>query len=264
MHAMEPIIWLSFDDTLPVPALAQPFALPRESVIDLFERGRDLTQLQWTKDRVLIRPEDETDWEDAEEIPLIKVEGVEFFDFTGSIFEFNIDTEQMAELGYRAFFIPGGGIVVEHPDTPIVVAAGRFIEDLTGILGRYAPERLNSWAEYAAAVPNLERAFALAGVERHEREKRERVAALVDDFLAGRAAFLPTAGTVRADEMSVNTVLEAVDVRWWSHSPVRELFVVTDVSPAENGMLAVTFSTQYGMERTRLVRPDRRFLVAVQ
>jgi hypothetical protein len=27
-------------------------------------------------------------------------------------------------------------------------------------------------------------------------------------------------------------------------------------------MLAVTFTTQHGRDRTRLVRPDRRFLVA--
>ena len=44
--------------------------------------------------------------------------------------------------------------------------------------------------------------------------------------------------------MAVNTVLEAVDARWWSHSPEREVFVVTDVSPVENGMLAGTFSTK--------------------
>jgi hypothetical protein len=264
MLAMETIICLSFDDTLPVPALARPFALPRESVIDLFERGRELTQLQWTKNGVLIRPEDDVDWEEAEEIRTLEVEGVEFYDFTGSIFEFNIDTEQMAELGYRAFFIPGGGIVVENPETPVVLAAARFIEDLQGILGTYAPERLNSWAEYAAAVPNLERAFALAGVVRHEREKREQVAAMVDSFLSGQAELKSKTGTIRADEMPVNIVLEAVDVRWWSHSPEREVFVVTAVSPAGNGMLAVTFSTKYGMERTRLVRPDRRFLVAVQ
>jgi hypothetical protein len=49
IRPMEPIMWLSFDDTLPVPALAERFALPRESVIDLFERGRELTQLQWKK-----------------------------------------------------------------------------------------------------------------------------------------------------------------------------------------------------------------------
>lgn len=259
MVAMDPILWLSFDGTLPVPALASPTALPRESVIDLFERGRELTQLKWTANGVWIRPEDHENWDEADLFEVINVEGVEMYDFTASHFEFNIDTEQMTELGYRGYFVPGGGIVVENPDTPVVLAAGRFIEDLQGILGRYAPERLNSWAEYAAAVPNLERAFALAGVERHEREKRERVAALVDDFLSGRAAFLPTEGTVRADQMAVNTVLEAVDVRWWSHSPEREVFVVTAIESSADGMLAVTFSTRYGQERTRLVRPDRRF-----
>src|SRR4051812_28534327 len=84
--AMEPTIWISFDDTLPAPALASPCALPRESVIDLFERGRALSQLQWHKDRVLIRPEDEDGWENAEEIRRIVVEDVELYDFTGSIF----------------------------------------------------------------------------------------------------------------------------------------------------------------------------------
>jgi hypothetical protein len=44
------IIFVSFDDTLPVPAPASPFALPRESVIDLFHRGRELWQLQWKSD----------------------------------------------------------------------------------------------------------------------------------------------------------------------------------------------------------------------
>jgi hypothetical protein len=66
------------------------------------------------EDRVLIRPEDQDDWEDAEEILRIEVEGVEFYDFTGSIYEFNNDSEQMHRLGYRAFFVPGGGIVVEN------------------------------------------------------------------------------------------------------------------------------------------------------
>jgi hypothetical protein len=78
MLAMETIIWLSFDDTIPVPALARPFALPRESVIDLFERGRELTQLQWTKNGVLIRPEDDVDWEEAEEIRTLEVEGAKY------------------------------------------------------------------------------------------------------------------------------------------------------------------------------------------
>ncbi|WP_139187319.1 hypothetical protein [Pseudarthrobacter chlorophenolicus] len=259
---MEPIIWLSFDDKLPVPALADHFALPRESVIDLFERGRTQSQLHWEKNGVWVRPEDEHTWDQADFIDRIEIEGGEFYDFTGGLFEFNNDTDQMLELGYRAYFVPGGGIVVENPDTRPALAAKRFIDDLSGIFGKYAPERLNSFAEYADAVPNLERAFAFAGVERHEREKRELVATLVDAYLSTRAASLPTEGTVRADEMPVNTVLEAVDVRWWSHSPEREVFVATDIRPAEHGMLAVTFSTKYGIERTRLVRPDRRFLVA--
>lgn len=83
-------------------------------------------QLQWKSDRVLIRPEDEDDWENAEEILRIEVEGVEFYDFTGSIYEFNVDTQRMAEVGYRGFFVPGGGIVVENPDTPVALAAGVF------------------------------------------------------------------------------------------------------------------------------------------
>lgn len=259
------IIFVSFDDTLPVPALASPFALPRESVINLFHRGRELTQLQWKSDRVLIRPEDNESWEDAEEIPRIEVEEVEFYDFTGSIYEFNSDTEHLRGVGYRAFFVPGGGIVVvENPDVPPVLAATEIIKEIQGNFGTFIPRRLNSWAEYADAVPNLERAFAFAGVERHEREKQELVADMVNDFLFGQAKFAPREGTVQAKELAVNTVLEGTDVRWWSHSPEREVFVVTDVSPAANKMLAVTFSTKYGIEHTRLVRPNRRFLVAEQ
>jgi hypothetical protein len=127
----------------------------------------------------------------------------------------------MVGLGYRAYFVSGGGIVVTNPDTPASTAAHRFTTDVSGSLGHYTPMRLNSWAEYATAVPNLERAFALAGVERHEREKQERVAAVVDAFLFVRAESLPTEGTVRADELMINAVLDAVDVRWWSWSPVR-------------------------------------------
>jgi hypothetical protein len=146
----------------------------------------------------------------------------------------------------------------------VTLAANLILEDLAGIYGKYAPYRLNSWSEYADAVPNLERVFAFAGVERHEKQKQRAVAAQVDVFLVERAAALPTEGTVRADEMVVNTVLEATDVRGWSHSPIREVFVVTAIEPADNGMLAVTLSTRYGAERTRLVRPDRRFLEARQ
>ncbi|WP_230854566.1 hypothetical protein [Arthrobacter terrae] len=261
---MEPIVWLSFDSTVPVPALARLYAMSRSSLIDLFERGRERTQLKFDADGVWIRPEDATDWDEATFIDRTDVDGVEFFTFRATGFEFNDDTEQMTELGYSAFFVPGGGIVVHNPETPVAVAAQRFIEDLSGSFARYAPVRVNSWAEYAAAVPNLERAFALAGVERHELSKRELVGTLVDDYLASRAATLPAEGTVRADELTINTVLEATDVRWGSHTPDRELFVVTEISPAKGGMLAVTFATKYGIERTLIVRPDRRFLTAPQ
>ncbi|TLM86452.1 hypothetical protein FDW83_01475 [Pseudarthrobacter sp. NamE2] len=64
--------------------------------------------------------------------------------------------------------------------------------------------------------------------------------------------------------MSVYTALEGVDDRWWSQNPERQVFVVTEISRDENKMLAVTFSTKYGIERTHLVWRARRFIVAVQ
>lgn len=261
MVSMEPIIWLSFDDTVPVPALAAQYAVSRESLIDLFERGRDQTQLKFDADGVWIRPEQDDDWENAEAVARIEVEGVDFYTFQTSGFEFNDDTEQMAELGYRAAFVPGGGIVVENPNTPVTLAADRILDDLAGHFGRYAPERVSSWAEYASAVPNLERVFAFAGVERHEKEKQAAVGARVDVFLSARAASLPTEGTVRADELEAGMTLDPTDVRWWSWHPVRELFFLAAVVPAENGMLKLTVEDIYDRTRTSLVRPDRRFII---
>lgn len=261
---MHEIAWISFDHTLPVAVLREGYAISRDDIKLLFHMPEN--EIRWEKDSVWIQWLDGGEWDyaEADRLERIDVEGVEFFRVGTAPFQFNDDTEQMLELGYTAFFVPGGGIVVNNPATPVSLAASRIIEDLNSIFGQYAPERLNSWAEYAAAVPNLDRVFALAGVERHEKEKQVAVAAAVDVFLDARASSLPTAGTVRADELAVNIVLEAVDVRWWSHSPVREVLVVTDIKLAEHGMLAVTFSTKYGAERTRLVRPDRRFLEAQQ
>jgi hypothetical protein len=259
---MHEIAWISFDHTVPVPVLRDGFLISRDDIKLLLTDEFNL--FQWKKDGVWVQWRDTDEWDQSEAdwLERVEVEGVEFFRLGEAPFQFNDDTEQVAELGYRAHFVPGGGIVVDNPATPVTLAVDRIWEDLRGIFGVYAPERLNSWAEYAAAVPNLDRVFALAGVERHEKEKQAAVAARVDVWLAARAAGLPTESTVRADEMAVNTVLEATDVRWWSHSPQRELFVVTKVEPDENDMLAVTFSTKYGMERARLVRPDRRFLAA--
>lgn len=268
---MHEVTWISFDHTVPVPVLRDGYLIARDDIPLLLTD--EFNVFKWEKDCVRVLWRDFADttaqdivWNDEEEDVLerVEVEGVEFFRIGTAPFEFNRDDEQMLELGYRAYFVPGGGIVVDNPATPVPVAAGRILGDLRGIFGMYAPERLNSWVEYAAAVPNLDRVFALVGVERHQKEKQAAVASRVDARLAERASGLPTEGTVRADEMAVNTVLEATDVRWWSHSPERELFVVTKVEPAENGMLAVTTETKYGHERTRLVRPDRRFLVAAQ
>lgn len=262
MVSMEPVIWLSFDDTVPVPALATQYALSRESLIDVFERGRPQTQLKWVDGGVMIRPEDETEhWDESEFIARIEVEGVEFYTFMASIFEFNDDTEQMAELGYRTAFVPGGGIVVENPNTPVTLAADRIWEDLSGIFGIYVPQRLNSWAEYAAAVPNLERVFALAGVERHEKQKMALVASRVGGWLADRARHADAAGTKRADELEVGDVLEAVDVRWWSHSPQRVTYMVTTIEPADEA-LTITFVSSADRDRVLTVPADRRFLLA--
>jgi hypothetical protein len=263
---MHEVTWISFDHTVPVPVLRDGFSISRDDVPLLFHESMNL--FRWEKDALWIQWRDsaDTEWDaaEADKLERVEVEGVEFFRIGTAPFEFNRDDEQMAELGYRTHFVPGGGIVVENPDTPAWVAAGRITDDLHRIFGIYAPERLNSWAEYASQVPNLDRVFALAGVERHEKEKQELVGYLVDNTLSARALKLPTEGTVRADEMAINTVLEATDVRWWSHTPGRELFVVTRIEPAENGMLAVTTETKYGHERTRMVRSDRRFLEATQ
>lgn len=261
---MHEVTWISFDHTVPVPVLRDGFLISRDDIKLLLTDEFNL--FQWKKDGVWVQWRDGNEWDQSEAdwLERVKVEGVEFFRIGTAPFEFNRDDEQMAELGYRAHFVPGGGIVVDNPATPVTLAADRIFEDLRGIFGMYAPERLNSWAEYAAAVPNLDRVFALAGVERHEKDKQTAVAARVDVWLEARAQGLPTEGTVRVDEMAVNTVLEATDVRWWNHTPGRELFVVTKIEPAEDGLLAVTTETKYGHERTRLVRPDRRFLEATQ
>lgn len=263
MVAMEPIIWLSFDDTVSVPALAKQYAVSRESLIDLFERDRPLTQLKWDRDGVWIRPEDATDWEGAEFIARIQVEGVDLYTFQASGFEFNDDTDQMAELGYSAHFVPGGGIVMVAPNTPVALAADRIWEDLRGIFGVYAPNHLNSWEEYASQVPNLDRVFALAGVERHEKQKMALVASRVGGWLTDRARHADTTGTARADELAVGDVLEAVDVRWWSHTPQRVTYLVSAIEPADE-KLTITFVSGSDRDRVLTVPADRRFLKAAK
>ncbi|WHP61159.1 hypothetical protein QMY03_09750 [Arthrobacter sp. KFRI-F3372] len=84
------------------------------------------SQLHWENGGAWIRPEDERTWDQADFISRIDIEDVEFYDFTGGLFEFNNDTDRMQQLGYRAYFVPGGGIVVESPYTPVTLAADRI------------------------------------------------------------------------------------------------------------------------------------------
>lgn len=264
---MEEITWISFDDTVPVPVLASRFALERESVRTLFEKSNGgENEIRWEKDGAWIQwlgsDPDGWDYDEAEHLTRIEVEGVEFFKFDSAPYQFNFDTEIMEELGYSAFFVPGGGIVVNTPDTPPAVAAGRIIAGLESTFGKFTPQRLNSWAEYVKASSPMDRIFTFAGVDPHEKEKQAVVGDIVHRFLANRAAGLPVAGTARADGLQVGDELEAEDVRWGSWSPVREVFTVQAIRAEDDGMLAVTVREVHGFERTLSVLPERRFLKA--
>jgi hypothetical protein len=125
-----------------------------------------------------------------------------------------------------------------------------------------APERVNSWAEYASKVPNLNRVFAFAGLERHEKEKQATAAARVDVWLAERARHADTTNTVRADELSVGAILAAVDVGWWSHTPARVTYLVSAVDPAADGKITISFTSTNDRDRALTVPADRRFLMA--
>lgn len=268
---MHEITWISFNHTVPVPVLRDGYLIARDDItllltdeFNLFKWEKDCVRVLW-RDFADTTTED-TVWNDEETDVLgrVEVEGVEFFRIGTAPFEFNDDTEQMLELGYRAYFVPGGGIVVENPDTTVTLAADRIWEDLRGIFGIYAPDRLNSWDEYASQVPNLDRVFALAGVERHEKEKQAAVAALVDTGLSERAATVPDEYTKSAGELVVGDVLDAVDVRWWSHSPVLVFYTVSAIIPAEEGKLTISFTSESDRDRTLTVPADRRFMEALK
>lgn len=260
---MHEIDWISFDHTVPVPVLRDGFLISRDDIKLLFTTPEN--EIRWEKDCAWIQwvEDGEWDYDEAEKLERVEVEGVEFFRFTSAPYQFNFDTEEMLELGYTAFFVPGGGIVVNTPDTPPAVAAQHIIADLSRAFGTFVPERLNSWDEYASVVPNLGRVFAFAGVDRHAKEKQALVAQLVDGYLVGRAANLPDEYTASADELAVGDVLEAVDVRWWSRSPVRVLYTVSAIEPAEDGKLTIAFTSENDRDRTLTVPADRRFLTAL-
>ena len=108
----------------------------------------------------------------------------------------------------------------------------------------------------------LDRVFALAGVERHEKQKQSAVATTVDVWLSERARHADTTNTSRADELTVGDVLEAVDVRWWSHTPDRVTYTVAAIEPAEGGKLTISFTSANDCDRALTVPADRRFLKA--
>lgn len=110
----------------------------------------------------------------------------------------------------------------------------------------------------------MERAFALAGVERHEKQKQAAVATTVDVWLSERARHADTTGTARADELVAGDVLEAVDVRWWSHTPTRVTYTVAAVQTADTGTLTISFTSTNDRDRVLTVPADRRFLKAVR
>jgi hypothetical protein len=267
---MHEATWISFDHTVPVPVLRDGFLISRDDIkllltdeFNVFKWEKDCVRVLW-RDCADTTTED-TVWidEEADVLERVEVEGVELFRIGTAPFQFNDDTEQMLELGYRANFVPGGGIVVENPDTPPDVAAKRIADDLGRCFGVYAPERLNSWAEYASQVPNLDRVFAFAGVERHEKQKQAVVAGLVDGWLAARASTIPDEYTTSADELAVGDVLEAVDVRWWSHTPTRVTYTVAAIKPADDGKLTISFTSANDRDRVLTVPADRRFLTAL-
>ena len=259
---MHEVTLISFDHTVPVPVLSQGYLISRDDIRLLLTD--ELNLFQWEKSGVWVHWRDGNEWDQSEAdfLERVEVEGVEFFRLGEAPFLFNDDTEQMTELGYSAHFVPGGGIVVDNPATPVTLAADRIWEDLRGIFGMYAPERLNSWAEYASQVPNLDRVFALAGVERHEKQKQSAVAATVDVWLSERARHADTTNTTRADELAVGDVLGAVDVRWWSHTPARVVYTVAAIESAEGGKLTIRFTSENDRDRALTVPADRRFLKA--
>lgn len=261
---MHEVIWISFDHTVPVPVLRDGYLVSRDDIKLLLTDEFNL--FQWKKDGVWVQWRDTNEWDQSEAdwLERVEVEGVEFFRIGTAPFQFNDDTEQVLKVGYSAFFVPGGGIVVNTPDTHPVLARQRITSELYCAFGTFIPERLNSWDEYASQVPNMDRVFAFAGVERHEKEKQQVVAGLVNDWLVTRAATRPDEYTLSADELAVGDVLEAVDVRWWSHSPVPVFYTVSAIEPAEGGKLTISFTSENDRDRILTVPADRRFLEALK
>ncbi|QOT19366.1 hypothetical protein [Paenarthrobacter sp. YJN-5] len=129
---MHEIAWISFDHTVPVPVLRDGYLISRDDIKLLLTE--EFNVFKWEKDRVHVLWRDfadtttqDTIWndEEADVLERVEVEGVEFFRLSSAPFEFNGDIQQMLELGYQAYFVPVGGIVVENPATPVTLASMR-------------------------------------------------------------------------------------------------------------------------------------------
>ncbi|MGY3318152.1 hypothetical protein ACVWZ7_001255 [Arthrobacter sp. TE12232] len=72
------------------------------------------------------------------------------------------------------------------------------------------------------------------------------------------------AGRARANELAIGDVLEAVDVRWWSHTAYRVVYIVAAIETREGGKLTIRFTSENDCDRVLTVPPGRRFLPAIR
>lgn len=258
--------FISFDNTLPVPAMEPGFLLSRESITTLF--SDPCNQLRWAEDGSSVQinwVEPGYDWEDdeAETMNRVTVDGVDMFSFTSCPYQFNYDTEEVTALGYAAKWVPGEGFVLTIPNTTAEQAAARLIAGIEATLaeGKFMPQHISSWAEYSTAMHALDRIFYFAGVASHEAAKKAAAAEIVDSYLWDRAFDLPEDGTVRADQIKMGDPVKAETVRYDSWSPVPEIYLVSDVAPQEDGTWKITFMGP-GRDRTLTVNNSRLFIKA--
>lgn len=258
--------FISFEHTLPVPAMTPGFLLSRESIATLF--SDPCNQIRWAEDGDSVQinwVEPGYDWEDdeAETMNRVIVDGVDMFSFTSCPYEFSWDTADVTALGYAAKWVPGEGFVLSIPNTTPEQAAARLIEGIESALdyGKFMPQHISSWAEYASAMHALDRIFYFAGIAPSETAKKAAVAELVNSYLWERAVNLPTDGTVRADQIKIGDTVTGETIRYDSWSPVPEIHMVSDVAPQEDGTWKITFMGP-GRDRTLTVNNSRLFIKA--
>lgn len=82
------------------------------------------------------------------------------------------------------------------------------------------------------------------------------------DKLAGRDQVLDDSPTAEASELVVGDILEAEDVRWWSHTPNRGVYTGAAIETTGDGKLRISFISDNDRNRTLTVPDNRRFLKA--